>query len=116
MDSSIWIAMALVGVGTYLMRLLPTLWMARKLARSKNASSIDNLPIWLTVLGPAMIAAMLGVSLIPAVPSFSTWFATVIGCAVTLLVWLRTRSLGLPVGLGVACFGLVVYIGKIVLV
>lgn len=109
MDNSVWIAMGIVALGTYFMRLLPTMWMIRRLSRDSGKHGLDNVPIWLTVLGPAMIAAMLGVSLIPAEPTSVSWFATAAGSVVTLLTWLRTRSLGVPVGVGVACFGLIVY-------
>jgi branched-subunit amino acid transport protein len=65
------------------------------------------MPKWLGVLGPVMIAAMLGVSLVPETASLNSWLATFVGVSFTLLVWSRTKSLGWPVLMGVAAFGAV---------
>lgn len=106
MDSALWIAMLAAALGTLLMRLLPMLWMQRHLARRQD-NSIEAMPAWLSVLGPSMIAAMFGVSLVPASLTLSSWLATACGVLLTLYVWHRTRSLGWPVFAGVAMYGAV---------
>ncbi|ONN53979.1 branched-chain amino acid ABC transporter [Acinetobacter genomosp. 33YU] len=111
MDKSLWIAMALIAVGTFLMRALPLLWMSRRIADRHNENMIDNMPIWLSVMGPAMIAAMFGTSVIPATPSLMSWLATILGVSMTLLVWYWRRSLGIPVFAGVVVYGITVYLG-----
>lgn len=52
-----------------------------------------------------MIAAVLGVSIVPVNPSPVSWLATAIGLSVTLLVWRRLRSLGWPVRRGGSIWG-----------
>ncbi len=107
MDNSVWIAMIIVAIGTLLMRLLPLHWMQRSLAKKQADHSLDHLPLWLSVLGPTMIAAMFGTSLVPASPSLATWLATAAGGVTTLIAWYWKRTLGLPVFAGVLAFGLV---------
>ncbi|RBI65410.1 AzlD domain-containing protein [Vreelandella sulfidaeris] len=104
MSSALWLAVVASALGTLLLRVIPFLWMQRRL---NSASGINNMPQWLGILGPLMIAAVLGVSLMPVNPSATSWVATVIGLSVTLLVWWKLRSLGWPVAAGVAVFGLV---------
>lgn len=115
MQNEVWLAMAICAVGTFLMRVIPMLWMKRHLIRLQAAATAGTMPVWLTVLAPTMIAAMFGVSLVPANQSFSAWLATVIGILSTLLVWRRTRSLGWPVCAGVLSFGLVEVAAMLVL-
>lgn len=105
MHSALWLAVLASAVGTLLMRLLPLLWMRRRLERD---NSLEAMPQWLGILGPVMIAAMLGVSLVPATLDARSWLATAIGALVTLFVWWRLRSLGWPVAAGVATYGGVV--------
>lgn len=107
MSSALWIAMLAAALGTLLMRLLPLLWMQRHLARRGEDSSVEAMPGWLSVLGPSMIAAMFGVSLVPTSLTLSSWLATACGGLLTLTVWHRTRSLGWPVFAGVAMYGAV---------
>ncbi|MDQ7735156.1 AzlD domain-containing protein [Halomonas sp. SpR1] len=104
MSSALWLAVAVSALGTLLMRVVPFLWMQRRL---NSTTGLNNMPQWLGILGPLMIAAVLGVSIVPVNPSAVSWIATVIGLAVTILVWSRVRSLGWPVAAGVAVFGLV---------
>ncbi|WP_244179972.1 AzlD domain-containing protein [Salinicola salarius] len=78
----------------------------RRLTRSGENGPVDALPKWLVILGPMIIAAVLGVSLVPRTPDAAGWLATLIGLGVTLAVWRRTRSLGWPVIAGVLTFGL----------
>lgn len=111
MDKSLWIAMGFIVIGTFLMRALPLLWMSRRIADSHNENIIDNMPVWLTVMGPAMIAAMFGTSLIPSTQSLMSWLATILGGLITLLVWYWRRSLGIPVFAGVVVYGITVYLG-----
>lgn len=104
MSTELWLAVAVSAIGTLLMRIVPFLWMQRRL---NSATGLNNMPQWLGILGPLMIAAVLGVSIVPVNPSTIAWIATAIGLSVTLLVWWRLRSLGWPVAAGVAVFGLV---------
>ena len=104
MSSTMWIAVIICALGTLLMRVVPFLWMQRRLG---SATGMNAMPQWLVILGPMMIAAVLGVSIVPVNPSAISWLATAIGLSVTLLVWRRLRSLGWPVAAGVAVFGAV---------
>ena len=104
MSTALWLAVVVSALGTLLMRVVPFLWMQRRL---NSAAGINNMPQWLGILGPLMIAAVLGVSIMPVNPSAISWFATAIGLSVTLLVWWKLRSLGWPVAAGVAVYGAV---------
>lgn len=104
MSTSLWLAVVASALGTLLMRVVPFLWMQRRL---NSDTGLNNMPQWLGILGPLMIAAVLGVSIMPVNPSAISWVATAIGLSVTLVVWSRLRSLGWPVAAGVAVFGVV---------
>jgi len=112
MSVELWVGMIVAALGTYLIRLLPLLWMQRRLTRSNAEGNVDALPKWLVILGPMMIAAVLGVSLVPRTPDIAGWLATLVGLGVTLVVWRRTRSLGWPVVAGVLTFGIVVIVAR----
>lgn len=114
MNVELWAGVIVSALGTYSLRLLPLLWMQRRLARSDTDEPIDAMPQWLVVLGPMMIAAMLGVSLVPVTPGAVGWLATILGLGVTLGIWRRTRSLGWPVIAGVATFGVVVIVARMI--
>ncbi|MFI0471991.1 AzlD domain-containing protein [Halomonas sp. HMF6819] len=105
MSIELWIAVALSALGTLLIRVAPFLWMQRRLDQSDGPTP---LPEWLAILGPLMIAAVLGVSIVPVNPNATSWLATALGLFATVLVWRRTRSLGWPVAAGVAVFGIAV--------
>ncbi|WP_447926641.1 AzlD domain-containing protein [Vreelandella sp. EE27] len=105
MSVELWIAVVLSALGTLLIRVIPFLWMQRRLDQSEGPAAM---PEWLAILGPLMIAAVLGVSIIPVNPSAVSWLGTALGLLTTLLVWRRLRSLGWPVAAGVAVFGAVV--------
>ena len=111
MDNSFWIVIAVTASGTFAMRALPLLWMQRHLARRNSANMLDDLPLWLSISGPCMIAAMTGTSLIPVTADVTGWLATLIGAIVTLLCWYKTRSLGWPIVIGVTLFGLTRWLG-----
>ncbi|WP_110667927.1 AzlD domain-containing protein [Salinicola halophilus] len=115
MSVELWIALLAGALGTYLIRLLPLLWMQRRLRQTREREGSESMPAWLAVLGPMMIAAVLGVSLVPRVPDTAGWVATLVGLIATLLTWRRTRSLGLPVIAGVATFGAVIVAVRLVL-
>ena len=66
MSSAMWIAVIICALGTLLMRVVPFLWMQRRLG---SATGMNAMPQWLVILGPMMIAAVLGVSIVPANPS-----------------------------------------------
>ena len=105
MHVDIWIAIVVAAIGTYALRVVPLLWTQRHFNKHKANNTEARLPTWLSVLGPLMIAAMLGASLIPKAPSAASWIATAIGTVVTVLVWRKFKSLGLPVFCGVRSFG-----------
>ena len=105
MHVDIWIAIVVAAIGTYALRVVPLLWTQRHFNKHKANNTEARLPTWLSVLGPLMIAAMLGTSLIPKAPSAASWIATAIGTVVTVLVWRKFKSLGLPVFCGVLSFG-----------
>ncbi|WP_111414789.1 AzlD domain-containing protein [Billgrantia lactosivorans] len=107
MSSALWTAVLASALGTLLIRLLPLLWMQRRLQR-QGGDGLEAMPQWLSLLGPLMIAALFGVSLMPVAPGASSWFATAIGVLATLAVWWRKRTLGWPVAAGVAAYGVVV--------
>ena len=106
MHVDIWIAIVVAAIGTYALRVVPLLWTQRHFNKHKANNTEARLPTWLSVLGPLMIAAMLGASLIPKVPSAASWIATAIGTVVTVVVWRKFKSLGLPVFCGVLSFGI----------
>ena len=105
MHVDIWIAIVVAAIGTYALRVVPLLWTQRHFNKHKANNTEARLPTWLSVLGPLMIAAVLGASLIPKAPSAASWIATAIGTVVTVLVWRKFKSLGLPVFCGVLSFG-----------
>lgn len=111
MTNAFWLAIFVTAAGTLLMRVLPLVWMQRRLARRQTEDSTEIVPSWLRVLGPAMIAAMLGVSLVPTAFTVSGWAAPFVAVLVTLGVWYRTRSLGLPVFAGVLIYGVIKLLG-----
>lgn len=107
MQTDIWVAIIVAAIGTYALRVVPLLWTQRHFNKHKANNTEARLPTWLSVLGPLMIAAMLGASLVPKAPSMSSWIATCIATAITILVWRKTKTLGLPVFSGVAAFGVI---------
>ncbi|UYF99004.1 MULTISPECIES: AzlD domain-containing protein [unclassified Halomonas] len=112
MSVELWIAVAMSALGTLLIRVAPFLWMQRRLDQRDGPSP---LPGWLATLGPLMIAAVLGVSIVPVNPGTTSWVATALGLLTTCLVWRRTRSLGWPVAAGVTVFGVVVILAALAL-
>lgn len=112
MDNELWIALLATAIGTFLLRALPLLWMQRHLIKKNASNTLDAMPTWLTVLGPLMIAAMFGVSLIPVQVHPVSWLATAIGVVITYVVWKWTSSLGWPVFAGVVVYGGVIYLAN----
>ncbi|VUD62446.1 hypothetical protein TDB9533_03042 [Thalassocella blandensis] len=111
MDNATGWAIAAAAVGTLLLRVFPLIWMRHHLQQKSDVNAVENIPAWLSVLGPTMIAALLGVSLVPGHINASTVCATVVGSVATLLVWRWQKSLGWPIFSGVVVYGLVVYLG-----
>jgi branched-subunit amino acid transport protein len=105
MNTTLWLTLLSIAIGTYLLRLLPYLWMRQKLAKHRDENVTTPMPTWLTILGPTMIAAMFGSSLVPSHLDPLAWLATAIGILTTFLVWTRTRSMGWPILMGVVVFG-----------
>ncbi|MFG6667123.1 AzlD domain-containing protein [Halomonas sp. HNIBRBA4712] len=105
MSLELWIAVVVSALGTLVLRVVPFLMMQRRLDQTEGHSAM---PEWLVILGPLMIAAVMGVAIVPVNQSAVSWAATALGLIATLLVWRRTRSLGWPVAAGVAVFGAVV--------
>lgn len=112
MDSGIWIAVVVAAIGTFMMRVLPLLYMQRQLLGKRDEGRNNSLPLWLRVIGPAMIAAMFGTSLVPAAGGTPSWGASAVALAVTYLIWLRTKSLGWPILAGVVIYGAVKFLMK----
>ncbi len=108
MNELSWTTLIIVAIGTYLLRAAPAIFVARRIKRSADNKSLGQIPTWITVMGPVMIAAMFGTSLIPSQPSLVSWLGTLIGTIATLAVWYKTRTLGLPVLIGVVIYGLVI--------
>lgn len=104
MSTGLWLAVIASALGTLLIRVVPFLWMQRRLG---SETGLNGIPQWISILGPLMIAAVLGVSIVPVNPSAASWIATAIGLCVTFLVWRRIRSMGWPVAAGVAVYGVV---------
>ncbi|TPE44155.1 AzlD domain-containing protein [Maribrevibacterium harenarium] len=107
MNGELWIAMLAIAAGTYLLRLVPYVWMRNKLARQAVSGAQPSMPTWLTILGPTMIAALFGISLAPVTNSTTAWVATAAGITATYLTWRKTRSMGIPILVGVVMFGVV---------
>ncbi|WP_421869255.1 AzlD domain-containing protein [Motiliproteus sp.] len=105
MDDALWLAVMGIAVGTFSMRFVPMLWMQRHLDKHNDQDAFDVMPQWLSLLGPMMIAAMFGNSLVPKSVDVIGWVATAVGVLVTVLVWRRTQSLGMPVLAGVFSYG-----------
>lgn len=110
MSGQTWVILISIALGTYLIRALPYLWMSRKLNQKAAQGGVGSTPVWLTILGPTMIAAMFGTSLVPVEPSLLSWIATVVGCGATYLVWRRTHSMGYPIVVGVLVFAALVVV------
>lgn len=107
MQTELWLGIIIASIGTYGLRVIPLMWTQRHLKKHQCTNNETTLPLWISVLGPLMIAAMLGVSLVPKVTTIESWIGTGVGVLVTITVWRKTRSLGLPVLLGVLAFGIV---------
>ncbi|WP_299262033.1 AzlD domain-containing protein [uncultured Kushneria sp.] len=112
MNSAIWWTAAATAVGTLLIRMLPLYWMQRRMSCASDIERERPLPTWPGVLAPLMIAALLGLSLVPQPTSALGWSSTAAGSLATLCLWYKTRTLGLPVAAGVAAYTLVLLIGS----
>jgi len=106
-NTELWIAIFAAAIGTFALRALPLIWMQRHLRQRDQQGVPDAGPPLFTVLGPTMIAALFGVSLLPVSTTPASTIAVLIGCLSTYLVWRWTQSLGIPVAVGVAAFGVV---------
>ena len=99
-----------VGLGTYLMRAVPLLAALRRLDAPESrrpGARTSRLMFALRLVAPAVIAALLATSVLPArsVPNFWRQLAVSLAAlAFTAWVAARWRHLGLTVLVGVACF------------
>ena len=57
MSASLWVAVVICALGTLLMRVVPFLLMQRRLG---SDTGLNAMPQWLVILGPLMIAGVLG--------------------------------------------------------
>ncbi|WP_438768124.1 AzlD domain-containing protein [Kushneria sp. TE3] len=112
MNNDIWLAAGVTAIGTLLIRGVPLYWMQRRLRRVASVDREAAMPAWPGILAPLMIAALLGLSLMPQPADAAGWAATMAGSFVTLSIWYRTRTLGLPVTAGVAAYALMLLIGS----
>lgn len=112
MGNEIWWAIAAAAIGTVLLRVVPLIWMQRHLNQKSDVNEVEKIPEWLSVLGPMMIASMLGASLVPSHVNAVSVAACIVGTLVTLLVWRLKKSLGWPIFAGVAMYGLVFLLGS----
>jgi branched-subunit amino acid transport protein len=109
MSMEVWLAIVACALGTFALRLVPLIWLQYLAAKNEKADT-EKMPPWLTLLGPVMIAAMFGVSLVPVRQDGIGASATIVGVLVTYMVWYRSRSLGKPVFWGVVAFGVITYL------
>ena len=100
-----WRMLGLLALGTFLLRAIPLLWMLRYL-RAGGHDGVRQPPRWLTVLATHLMAAMLGVFLVPATLTVASVVATLTGGLVAGGVWYVKRSLGWPVVAGVGGYAL----------
>ncbi|WP_419812441.1 AzlD domain-containing protein [Bacterioplanoides sp.] len=111
-QQTLWPALLLIAAGTFAMRAVPFIWVHKHLAKQDGSSA---LPPWLGILGSCTTAALCGISMVPGDQvlsdhSLTAWLATGLGILATLLVWRKTRSMGLPILAGVMAFGIALMI------
>jgi len=96
----IYLAILILGLGTYLIRVLPLIW-------GKNANlSNSNLQSILKYLGPCLIASLL-VSSIPAFPKHFSYFFTFKLFFSLGIIWASNyffKNVGISVCIGVICY------------
>ena len=105
-------AIFVCAIGTFAMRCIPLIWMRRHLEKQQQTDQEVVPPVWLGLIGSLMIAGMLGSSLVPVRGDWVGALSTLVGVIVTIVVWFRFRSLGLPVFLGVLAFGIIALVFK----
>jgi branched-subunit amino acid transport protein len=114
--SGIWLLFIVVGVGTYLTRLLPLLIALRygdPAESGDEKKAPDGTRRALGLVGPAIIAALLVVSVVPdpAAASFrEELLRSALALVPTFLVAIRWKNLGLTVLVGVTSYWLL-YLG-----
>lgn len=95
----------LVGVGIYLMRLLPLLFALRREPQTPASGTPGKL---LPLVGPSVVAALLVTSVLPEVSGSVAELARyAVALLLTLVVAVRYGNLGLTVLAGVITYGLV---------
>ena len=96
-----------VGVGIFLMRLLPLLWALRRGSEAGDAGAGGPGGL-LTLVGPSVVAALLVTSVLPEASGSGAELArSAVALALTLLVAVRSGNLGLTVLVGVLAYALV---------
>lgn len=111
MDNNMWIALLLIALGTFAMRGAPLVMMKKHLNKKADQGKPADPPLIFNVLGATMIAAMFGVSLVPPENTTWAWVVVAISTLVTGLIWLKTRTMGLPIFVGVACYAGLLLLG-----
>ena len=110
------LAVIFLGIATYLSRLLPYLWMRKRLNSSQGTvNQEERIPQSIRVLGPIMIAAMFGMSLLPQEPKTPSLLAAPVACFFIFYIWKKKKSLIFPILGGVASYGLTLFILRNVL-
>ncbi len=101
------LVIALAGLGTYLIRVLPMRWHERGQAKGSKTQSVRMLAL-LQAIGPAAIVALLCISLADLIAK-SAWLSDSVHVLLGLIgVVLGHRWAGIALGtlLGVLCYGL----------
>ena len=106
------LVVALCGIGTFLMRLLP-IWRARRQSRAAvhDMPADTRLQRFFTGIGPAAITALLVVSMLPFFTTGASprLLAASAALAVIYLSKRLTRGLAGPTLLGAASYGLLMH-------
>ncbi|WP_165874253.1 AzlD domain-containing protein [Rubrobacter taiwanensis] len=108
MNAELWLLFLVVGAGTYLARLLP-LSAALRRRDPEGSDTPSGLDRTLGLVGPAVIAALLVISVVPDPETPNLWRELLRGLVAlvpTCLAAVRWQNLGITVLVGVAAYGL----------
>lgn len=96
-----------VGVGNYLMRLLPLLWALRWGEAETRGATSGGLGGLLPFVGPSVVVALLVNSVLPEASDGAGLVRVGIALLPTLVVAVRSGNLGLTVLVGVMAYWLI---------